>query len=670
MSSIEKRLRDELGELASWLIDRRAESSSVEQADSGSDSIPRDSGADSIPRLDLDADTVRSGGRGRLVRVAAVLLLIVGLVGASGLLSEDAPSVVTVPADPASQTPTTSVPTTATVDDLSTDDAGDESSIVDLAPEVEFAPEADLAPEVELDVPPSEAFDESSIQPEEWLVGPFEEWREGEGWSDPQAAPWLFPWGNGFLQIGYLKTSEQIPSELSLYARTSDDGLSWEPPFQMNLPREHFEALETDNESFSIYTWGKSSWPIIRSNGKGLVVLSQLPGRHFAQFGADLALSRKSAPASAHVEQRAFVSVTDDLESWNHYEYPLLPPDGVHESLANRVVAEDVIVSDEGWMIQISTLTYVDIGLLVPANIREATEEIRWLVYGDDGYVSGGGGLHIEWRIENTNSDSTEPHRQFFSWEKLGTTYELFNNYGSIKGDAWHYSDRYSGSVLVARWGEEPIRAELPSVNGFCCQIIATDGGYIGLSDATEPGYHPSRFGWGALIFSPDGLTWQRIEPPAHDGFKELPEDLGMWIPSIHAVEDRIVMYGILWGPSMYGILWEANNECSDRPYFSYFWVGDAKGSNWESQNISDNPCLEWYRVANSAGRGVLVYSEVSENPDTIGDRYQSTIVSTDGVNWFTFYEEPDPNRSSVAFNGNVAVRVDNAGNSYRYELQ
>ena len=44
MSSIEKRLRDELGELASWLIDRRAESSSVEQADSGSDSIPRDSG--------------------------------------------------------------------------------------------------------------------------------------------------------------------------------------------------------------------------------------------------------------------------------------------------------------------------------------------------------------------------------------------------------------------------------------------------------------------------------------------------------------------------------------------------------------------------------------------------------------------------------------------------
>ena len=109
MSSIEKRMRDELGELASWLIDRRTESNSVEQADSGSDSIPRDSGsdsiprdsgADSIPRLDLDADTVRPGGRNRLFRVAAVLLLIVGVISASRLLSENVPSVVTAPSRP------------------------------------------------------------------------------------------------------------------------------------------------------------------------------------------------------------------------------------------------------------------------------------------------------------------------------------------------------------------------------------------------------------------------------------------------------------------------------------------------------------------------------------------------------------------------------------------
>ena len=644
MSSIEKRLRDELGELASWLIDRRAESSSVEQADSGSDSIPR---------LDLDADTVRSGGRGRLFRVAAVLVLIVGLGGVSGLLSEDAPSVVTVPADPATQTPTTSAPTTSvppttTVDDPSTDDSSTESSLEELAPE------ADLAPEVELDVAPQGALYESSIKAEEWLVGPFEERWNREYWpSEPQGAPWLFPWGNGFLQIGYLKTSEQIPSELSLYARVSADGLNWEQPFQLDLPREHFEVLEKiDTYSSRILdsSW-IDTWPIIRSNGEGLVILSQLPGRHFGNEGADAVLYRRSAPASAHVEQRVFVSVTDDLESWNHYEYPLLPPDGVHESLANHVVAEDVIVSDEGWMIQISTLTYMDIGLLVPDSIRESAKVMRWIGASD--------GLLIEWTIEDTNLDSTESHRKLFSWEELGTTSELFWEYGALNTKSNHFSDRYSGSVLVGRWGEGLVRVALPPVYGFCCKIIATDAGYIGLSDAVEPGYPQGNFGWGALIFSPDGLTWQRIEPPADEGFKES-RDLGIWIPSIHAVEDRVVMYGLSW---------DVNNGCDNRSLFEFFWVGNAKGSNWESQNISDNPCPEWYRVANSAGRGVLVYSEVSENPDTFGDRYHSTIVSTDGVDWFTFYEEPDPKRSSVAFNGNVAVRVDSDGNSYRYEL-
>ena len=651
MSSIEKRLRDELGELASWLIDRRAESSSVEQADSGSDSIPRDSGADSIPRLDLDADTVRSGGRGRLVRVAAVLVLIVGLVGASGLLSEDAPSVVTVPADPASQTPTTSVPTssvppTTTVDDLSTDDPGDESLLVELAPEVDP------------DVPPPGPLDESSIRDEEWLKGPSGVWY-GPWFETPQGVPWLVPWGDGFLQIGYLNTSEQVPTEMNLYAQTSDDGLNWGQPFLLDLPREHFDAPEIDNNN-----WSNSFWPIIKSNGTGLVILSQLPGRYFGERGANAALGRQNAPAGAHVEQRVFVSVTDNLESWNQYEYPLLPPDGVHKSLANHVVAEDVIVSDEGWMIQISTLTYMDIGLLVPAEIREAVEEMSWSLYDDDGmYVGYNVGLLVKW-IVNTNSGLSELHRKLFSWEELGITRTLFEDYGLVYNKPYHFSHRYSGSLLVVRWGEDPVRTEL-AVNGFCCEVISTDGSYIGLSQFTEPGYPPDKV-WGILMLSSDGLTWQSIDSPADKMFRNL-EYCILWPPSVRSVEAGVVMYS-------HG---EINNSCtcdSERFVSEFFWTGDDKASNWESQNISDNPCHESYRVAKSVGKGILIDTYVpvdySEEPDTWDERYHSTIVSIDGKNWFTFYEESDPEESSVAFNGNVAVRVDNAGNSYRYELQ
>ncbi len=659
MSSIEKRLRDELGELASWLIDRRAESSSVEQADSGSDSIPRDSGADSIPRLDLDADTVRSGGRGRLVRIAAVLVLIVGLVGASGLLSEDAPSVVTVPADPATQTPTTRVPTTSvspttTVDDLSTDDAGDESSIVDLAPEVEFAPEADLAPEVELDVPPSEAFDETSTGAEEW-----------------RSIPWLVPWGDGFLRIGYLNTSEEGPTERNLFAQTSDDGLNWGQPFQLNLPREHFGAFETDIELQAI-----TSPSMIRSNGEHLVILSQWPSDYLISERTSPGHDLRSAPVSVHIEQRVFISVTDDLDSWNLYEYSLPPPDGIHGSLGNNVVVQDLIVSNEGWMMQVSTLTYMDIGLLVPTEIQESAKEIRWIRYEDGEYVDTDG-LLVEWSTEDANSELVETHRRYFTWEELGITRDIYSDYGSIANKPYHPEWRYSSSVLVGRWGEEAIRAELPE-RGICCDIVATDGGYFGILNPRhpghEPGYAPGIYGWGSMIFSPDGLTWQRIDAPV-DGLFQSSEDCNMvWVPSIHAVEGGLVMSG----PES----WKRPCGCSSERFQSELvFVGDDRGLNWEPQNISDNPCHESYNIVRSernvrsAGKGVLmdiyVPLDYSEKPETWSDRYHSTVVSIDGKNWFTFYEESDPGWwSSVAFNGNVAVRVDAAGNSFRYELQ
>ena len=55
-----------------------------------------------------------------------------------------------------------------------------------------------------------------------------------------------------------------------------------------------------------------------------------------------------------------------------------------------------------------------------------------------------------------------------------------------------------------------------------------------------------------------------------------------------------------------------------------------------------------------------MVPLDYSEKPETWSERYHSTVVSIDGKNWFTFYEESDPGwLASVAFNGNVAVRVD-----------
>ena len=650
MSSIEKRLRDELGELASWLTNKRAAPSSVEQVDSGDNSMPQ---------LDLDADTVRSGGRGRLFRVAAALLLIVGIVSVSGLLSEDAPSVVTAPTDPATQTPTTSTPPTTTVDDLSSEDPVDGSSLVELDPEVD--PEVD--PDAPLDVP----LDESSIQVDELLIGPIR--------GQARASPWLVPWGDGFLKIGHLVTTEQghvITTEqdrtvLNLVGQTLNDGLNWEEPFLLNIPREHYEPLEADVDSPNT-----RSWPIISSNGEHLIVVSQLPGQHFGDAGANAATYGRSAPTSAHLEQRVLVSVTDDLNRWDHYEYSLLPPDGIDESLADHVVAEDIIVTNEGWMIQLSTLLYMDVGLLVPSEIQESAKEIWQIDYTEGRWVDTSDGLLVGWEIEDPRTNLTEIYNEFFSWEELNITKELFETYGVNHTKPYHFSYRYSGSVLVAKWGEGPVRAELPSVQGFCCKIIATDAGYVGLSDAVEPGYDQGRFGWGTLITSLDGLTWQRLtEAPPDEVYRESESNRGeyceMWVPLVRAIESGVVMYGVE----------SYSNKCGcalDESRLSWIWVGDAMGMNWEMQEVFDNPCNESYRVAPSVGKGMLIDIylpfDSSGKRNVSGERYQSTVVSIDGINWFTFHEDYVPRKSSVAFNGNVAVRVDDAGNSYRYELQ
>ena len=203
--------------------------------------------------------------------------------------------------------------------------------------------------------------------------------------------------------------------------------------------------------------------------------------------------------------------------------------------------------------IQVSTLTYIDIGLLLPADIREVTENIRWLQFEDGDYVSSDG-LFIEWTIEDASTESIVVHERLFPWEELGITRELFER-------SWN---KYpTGSLLVARSSEAPSRVELPLVDGICCEIIMTDGGFVGLSDAVLLNL-PVAYGWGALIFSADGLNWQSIEPPVNEGFKELADagNLGLWRSSIHTVQDRVVMYGL--SPFV-------NNDCDNRSLSEFF---------------------------------------------------------------------------------------------------
>ena len=183
----------------------------------------------------------------------------------------------------------------------------------------------------------------------------------------------------------------------------------------------------------------------------------------------------------------------------------------------------------------------MDVGSLIPTDIRESGKNVRWSTYDHEEERPIRGGLLIQWETEDIDSDSIESHEQLFtSWDELRTTYRLFDYYAAISNNPYHNSYRQSGSVMLSVWGEDPTRAEpLGDVGGFCCDIVATDSGYVGLSDNNEPGYGPGLFGSvsGYMISSSDGLYWSEIEsPPGHEIQSTPIGRPGVWRPSVRYI--------------------------------------------------------------------------------------------------------------------------------------
>lgn len=657
MKRIEQRLRDELPELASWLIDRRAEPNSGMQP-----------GSDSVPELNLGTDSVPLDRRRWLLGVAAGLVAV-GLVGASVLLSEDDPSVVTVPSDPAVQTPAT--PTTSTPPPTTTHAADRTEGDVDgTTPEdVDVIATEDNAPTEEVVDPPAD---------------------DQEGF----AQYWLMPWGQGFLRVG-LQTGEQSQNRSHLFAQTSDDGLDWSELIELNVPLEHFAILDGEKfdpgENYYSYPEGVyylgDFFPIVRSDGERLVIVTQLPGSHLANKGAGAALNKRAAASSAHVEQRAFVSVTSDLATWDNFEYPLLRPEDLHESLSVAISAEEVIVTSEKLLIQISTLTYMDIGKLLPSFIRKSSEDISWSEeYRDDegelAMVSGG--LMIKWVTEDTNSGTVESNERYFSWGELGTTSGLFGDYALIGNKPYHYGYRYSTSVIHAAWGNEPKHTYLPSGLGIRPSIVATDSGYIALSDTSFPAYRVGVGGVGRVLTSPDGSAWSFSDSWTSDVLvqrdyvvDEIPRQEAVAF-GLSSVENGVIIRVASGAGSTNFSVWPVN-----------IYLGDTDGTSWidivESFYPIDKPRTHLHDNRDqirTQGTGIIyrIAEPLIQNTEPVASdlSYLYTVTSVDGFNWFKIVEESDeldewqslrPHGWSAAFNGNVVVLLDSEGKSYRYEL-
>ena len=411
-------------------------------------------------------------------------------------------------------------------------------------------------------------------------------------------APRLVPWGEGFLEVGYPASAPEW-DRTRLVVRASADGLAWSAIETCPFPFPDVPASDT------------SQYPIagLASNGQQLVL------------------------TMPH-EDRVLVSVTSDLSDWETFEVVPTEPAGLPYGVRADTRAEYLAIGPHGWLLSTSTHLGVDLWVLAPADIRESARYIRF------GHPESQG-LTVEWETEQQASD--EPyHSRFVTWEELGIDEDTYFHYGVAEYANKPYTPSWliSAAVWAASWGEEPTRTELPKVSGAAWwTVTGTDAGYVAKPRIGEPGYPPA-VGVDRMYFSPDGLTWDRIDTPGGGGVS---------LAELVVVENGILVVGDVSEGAVYN------------PIGSQMWLADATGSDWRPVELPGLPERSWINIHDS-GQGVVGVSGLTE-----GDwRAQWIVGSMNGVDWLVM-EHPAPRELRMIVIGDAMLVTDREGNTQRF---
>ena len=213
---------------------------------------------------------------------------------------------------------------------------------------------------------------------------------------------------------------------------------------------------------------------------------------------------------------------------------------------------------------------------LMPADIREAANRIEPKYDGPwHDESTGESGMTVEWWTDETSSG--DPNTRFVSWDELGTTEELYDDYGAILNKPYHPNSRYSGSIFTASWGESPRQFDLPDVH-ICCDMVLTESGYVGLSDHSRAGYPAWWFGPAIVVSSSDGEVWEERGPLAGEE---------TWVNDIRAVNSGVLAVGSVVDKddSMLGY----DPELTPGPVY---WLGTTDAAEWQAITLPEGTTL------------------------------------------------------------------------------
>lgn len=283
----------------------------------------------------------------------------------------------------------------------------------------------------------------------------------------------------------------------------------------------------------------------------------------------------RQAPGSA-VELE--VTINDETGTEAVHILPMWPSTESHPSLWTRPTVRYIVIAPDRWF--------------VPVSLQTTLASLDTVVRGHPSLVSQSlsfDGIRPNWD-EHGNADglrvsgwasATDDDKQHFMchipWYELGITEDLYDKYGREWPENKYRPrlEELSGFIWTARWGEEPVRAELADNRGKCCWIDVLDGGFVAISSIVTSEY--STAASAPLVhYSTDGIEWGTVVLPTYVfHYYEVfgPAEVPIWVCSVQSTDSGVLIREAA-GDAGYGY---SRPGCGEGTY----WSADKDWTNW-----------------------------------------------------------------------------------------
>ena len=280
----------------------------------------------------------------------------------------------------------------------------------------------------------------------------------------------------------------------------------------------------------------------------------------------------------AYEPQTVIVEITEASGGTTRHQLPLDPPEALPHHLYYAVMPEALAIGPRGWMLAMSGVTYLVTREHIPRDFDKRGPSIggvsdrNWL-----GSEHDADGLYIYLLSAGYTPDGNRHKECFVSFESLGIPGIDWVRHGSRSPKGSLSPDEYRGVIWTSEWSGSPVRSDLPSDSGRCCELFALDTGFALTTSSVPGGYWAEQYWPKKLFHTSDGAHWQQVTLPLFDDGSDRDcttwndMDCTIWICHVDTAGSMVrILEGLDLGP-------QGPGPCEE----THEWIADPDFTNW-----------------------------------------------------------------------------------------